>query len=131
MENPIKGVGRMKLTEQNSAGYYLTDDFSRRISICKVWFTVMVLFIHSYTEAVLIKSGTVILQVPKWLEATKYLISVSISKCAVPGFFLISAILLFRKDFSEEGHHPAGALSGDEHLLGGILLRISATSGGQ
>ena len=86
--------------DRQSSGYYLTEDFSKRVSLCKVWFTVMVLFIHSYTRTVSMNSGTIILQVPGWLETVKYAISESISNCAVPGFFVISSILLYRKEFS-------------------------------
>ena len=60
----------------------------------------MVLFIHSYTKTVSMNSGTIVLQVPGWLNTLKYVISESISKCAVPGFFVISAVLLYRKEFS-------------------------------
>lgn len=85
---------------QSKTDYYFTSDFSKRVNICKVWFTVMVLFIHSYTRAVSMSSGTIVLQIPRWLDTLKYVISESISKCAVPGFFAISAVLLYRKEFS-------------------------------
>ena len=86
--------------DRQSNGYYLTEDFSKRVSVCKVWFTVMVLFIHSYSRTVSMNSGTIILQVSGWLETVKYVFSESISNCAVPGFFVISSILLYRKEFS-------------------------------
>jgi surface polysaccharide O-acyltransferase-like enzyme len=93
----MEGGSRM---EQKNTGYYLTADFSRRVSICKVWFTIMVLFIHSYTKTVFMNSGNVVLQVPRWLGLVKYVISENISRCAVPGFFVIAAVLLYRKEFS-------------------------------
>ena len=90
--------------EQKNTGYYVTADFSRRISICKVWFTIMVLFIHSYTTMVSMNSGDVVLRVPRWLGMIKYVISGNISRCAVPGFFVISALFLYRKEFSWWGN---------------------------
>lgn len=85
--------------QSGANGYYFTEDFSRRVSICKIWFTIMVLFVHSYTNTVFMKSGNIILRVPMWLRTFKYLISEGICNCAVPGFFVISAILLYRKEF--------------------------------
>lgn len=90
----------MKLAEKSNSGYYLSEDFSRRVSICKLWFTIMVLFIHSYTETVFMNSGNVVLKVPAWLETLKYVITQILSRVAVPGFFIISAIFLYRKEFS-------------------------------
>jgi hypothetical protein len=85
---------------QLTNSYYLSGDFSKRVSICKVWFTIMVLFIHSYTETVFINSGNVVLQIPEWLATLKYIITEVFSRTAVPGFFIISAIFLYRKQFS-------------------------------
>lgn len=90
----------MNRRHTNENEYFLSEDFSRRVSVYKVWLTVMVLFIHSYTTTVAMNSGTIVLQVPRWLDTLKYVISEGICKCAVPGFFMISAIFLYRKEFS-------------------------------
>lgn len=57
----------------------------------------MVVFIHAYAtfSSVAVESDT-----PVWLENTKFIVSEIISRCAVPGFFLISAMLLYRKNWS-------------------------------
>lgn len=80
--------------------YKITDVESKRINIVKVWFTIMVVFIHSYSETINLTSGNVNLEVPLWLEIMKYSISRCVSSCAVPGFFFISAVLLYRKEFA-------------------------------
>lgn len=79
--------------------YQITSTDSKRINVLKVWFTFMVVFIHSYSEGVNLSTGSVGFETPYWLEILKYTISQCISRCAVPGFFLISAILLYRKPF--------------------------------
>ena len=94
----------MQAMLQSRLDYYFTSDFSKRINICKVWFTVMVLFIHSYTRTVSMNSGAIVLQVPGWLDTLKYVITEGISRCAVPGFFIISAIFLYRKEYSWWGN---------------------------
>ena len=76
--------------------YKITDEESKKISIVKVWFTIMVVFIHSNNK-LNFASGN--FDTPAWLEVLKYFISECISRCAVPGFFLISAILLYKKSF--------------------------------
>lgn len=80
--------------------YILTEDESRRIDILKVWLALMVVFIHSYSECMDFTTGSIQLDVPTWLHIVKYVVSQSISRCAVPAFFAISAILLYRKEFT-------------------------------
>ena len=80
--------------------YELTDSDSRRINILKIWLTIMVVFIHSYSADIRFSTGTVSVQMPRWLDVSEYIISQSISRCAVPAFFLISSILLYRRSFS-------------------------------
>ncbi len=79
--------------------YNISDALSKRINILKLWLIIMVVFIHSYTTTVNFVSNDVSLVVPQWLEIVKYIISQCISRCAVPAFFMISAILLYRKPF--------------------------------
>lgn len=82
------------------AEYILSKEESERIRILKVWFTVMVVFIHSYTEEVHFTGGDVVLAVPVWLDWLKYTISKVISYVCVPGFFVISGLLLYRREFT-------------------------------
>lgn len=77
--------------------YYITEEESKRIDILKVWLALMVLYIHSYSEKVVFTTESVQLGVPDWLHTLKYTLSQSISSCAVPAFFVISSILLYRK----------------------------------
>ena len=80
--------------------YSITTDESRRIDILKVWLALMVVFIHSYSEGMAFTTGNIQLDVPDWLHIVKYVVSQSISRCAVPAFFTISAVLLYRKEFT-------------------------------
>ena len=80
--------------------YDITESESQRIQILKLWFSIMVIFIHSYSEGVNLIGGNIAYDVPVWLEWTKYMISQSVSRCAIPAFFFLSAILLYRKDFT-------------------------------
>lgn len=80
--------------------YFISTDNSQRIDILKIWLTIMVLYIHSYSENINMASGSVQLDVPYWLETLKHVVSQCISRCAVPTFFFLSALLLYRKPFS-------------------------------
>lgn len=80
--------------------YKITEKESQRIQILKLWFSIMVIFIHSYSEGVNLIGGDIVYDVPVWLYWIKYVISQVISRCAIPAFFFLSAILLYRKDFT-------------------------------
>lgn len=84
--------------------YVISEEESERMRILKIWFTVMVVFIHSYAEEVQFTEGTLVLDVPVWLVRIKYLLSQVIARCAVPGFFLLSGILLYRRGFTWAGN---------------------------
>ena len=71
----------------------IPDEESRRISILKVWLSVMVIFIHMENE---ISIGTA-MSLPGWLDTLEFVISRAISRCAIPAFFFLSAYLLYRK----------------------------------
>ena len=90
---------REELFNRYNQEYILSEEESKRISILKVWLTVMVLFIHSYSEAVIVAVENGSYDTKLWLEILKYTLSQAISRCAVPGFFIISAILLYKKPF--------------------------------
>lgn len=80
------------------ADYILSDEESKRISIIKLIGMIFVVFIHSYTENVNFSDGTMNLFRPMWLDMVEYVISQIISRCGVPLFFLISAVLLYKKE---------------------------------
>lgn len=80
--------------------YIITADNSKRIAIFKLWLTIMVVYLHSYSDKINLLSGQIVFDMPQWLYTLKYLISQSIARCAVPSFFLLSAILLYRNPFS-------------------------------
>jgi len=75
--------------------YIISSLESQRIQILKIWLTIMVLFIHIYSN--LYSNHAVLLNIPLWLE---FIISQVVCRSAVPGYFFISGILLYRKDFT-------------------------------
>lgn len=83
-----------------SSHYIINTEESERIKVLKIWLTIMIIFIHSYTEKVVFTEESVVMQVPIWLYWIKFFVSRIISQCAVPGFFFISAVLLYKKNFT-------------------------------
>ena len=82
---------------------FLTEEQSERLRILKFWLSIMVVFIHSNIgeEPVFrFTTGDIRVVVPAWLETFKYFIGSAISGCAVPAFFFMSALFLYRKQFS-------------------------------
>ncbi len=80
--------------------YHIEKEESEKIQFLKLVFCIMVVFIHSYTTEVGLAGTVVTVNDSAWLEAVKYITSQIIARCAVPGFFLISAVLLYRKVFT-------------------------------
>lgn len=78
--------------------HFLTQEESKRLQIMKVFLTMMVIFIHSYSEEI-VNSNIGTQQFPNWLYWTEYIISKIFCNWAVPTFFVISAILLYSKEF--------------------------------
>ncbi|NLJ70454.1 MAG: acyltransferase [Clostridiaceae bacterium] len=76
--------------------YVLSKEESHRINILKYISIILVVYIHSYVEEVNFADGTDTLFLPWWLLSLENLVSKVIAKCAVPMFFLISSILLFK-----------------------------------
>jgi len=81
-------------------GYVINQSMSERINILRAVFIIMVVFIHSKSQSMNFKGGTIEFDVPQSLEMLRRLCSSVISSVAVPGFFLFSGILLYRKPFS-------------------------------
>lgn len=79
--------------------YVITEEESAQVRLLKLWFIVLVVWIHAYTEEVHFGDGDVVLAVPAWLAAVKYAVSRVIARCAVPGFFFFSALFLYRRPF--------------------------------
>ncbi len=77
----------------------ISQEESNKISILKVWLTIMVIFIHSYSEEIHFSSGNVNLDTPIWLNVFEYTISQVISRCAVPTFFFLASFFLYRKKY--------------------------------
>lgn len=78
--------------------YNLSKEESERLNIVKYIAIIFVVYIHSYATAVNFSTGTNDFNVPNWLLLFETLISDVVSKCGVPIFFLISSILLFKKE---------------------------------
>lgn len=78
--------------ELSNVNYPLSATVSRRLNLYKLILSVLVVYIHS-------DSGAAELTDPLWLENFRLLISYAVAHCAVPGFFLLSSMLLYRKPF--------------------------------
>lgn len=83
--------------------YEISKEESRTIYILKAMFIILVVFIHTraYTGKGYVDygGGGLELDTPTWLWNLEYFISSVIAHTAVPGFFLMSGTLLYRKDF--------------------------------
>lgn len=78
--------------------YTITTKMSEQISTLKIISIIMVVFIHANITVHL--NTNIYLEKSICLDLFKYLISENISRVAVPMFFFISSILLYRKNFS-------------------------------
>lgn len=86
------------MAEEN-ATLTISKEESQRISVFKVWLSIMVVFIHAYDTNMYFAGDTVTFADPAWLDTMKYLVSQALSGSAVPAFFFLSAYLLYRKPF--------------------------------
>ena len=85
--------------------YRVSKDESERIRILKMWFAIMVVMIHAiFLEGIYLEGGTMAEDLPIWLARTQYFIAEVVSTCAVPGFFFLSAMFLYRKEFTWAGN---------------------------
>lgn len=78
--------------------YKIDEEMSQRLNIMKLFFIIMVVFIHS--EA----SPDMNLQIPRYVLTCKNIVSSGICGIAVPSFFFISGFLLFSKEFTWIGN---------------------------
>lgn len=88
--NDIRCSGRIKRV------YKIDQLESITINILKLLLIIGVVFIHSNGDLNL----TVTTNMPTWVKWTKYISSSIIGRSAVPGYFLISGVLLFKKEFN-------------------------------
>lgn len=80
--------------------YHLTKEESDRIRIIKFIAITFIVYLHSYTAEVNFSDGANTVYFPVWLWILEEGISQVVSRCGVPIFFLISAILLFKSNLS-------------------------------
>ena len=78
------------MKEKNN--FNISELESKKIDILRFLFIIMVVYVHSYSKNMEAFNGD-------FLNGFEYFISNILSRCAVPGFFLISSILLYRKEF--------------------------------
>ena len=78
--------------------YRISTEESKRIDILKTLSIIFVVYIHAYAVEVTFAGDHNILEMPRWLSTFEYLISHVISSFAVPMFFLISSVLLFKTE---------------------------------
>ena len=86
--------------ELSNVNYPLSATVSRRLNVYKLILSVLVVYIHANSSGAGFASGAVEAPNPLWLQNFRLLISYAVAHCAVPGFFLLSAVLLYRKPFN-------------------------------
>lgn len=79
--------------------YELSIEQSKRIDILKLLFALFVVYIHAGVSDINFSTGAVETVLPKWFTYYSYILSDVLPRCAVPGFFFISSLLLYRKEF--------------------------------
>lgn len=80
--------------------YILSKEESDRIRIIKFIAIIFVVYIHSYATEVNFSDGTDTFYLPLWLKLIEDGLSQVIASYGVPSFFLVSALLLFKSDYS-------------------------------
>lgn len=80
--------------------YKLSEVDSKRLEIMKLLLAVFVVYIHIHQFNVNIGAPVNNIELPMLFDYFTYAISEGISRCSVGGFFLISSMLLYRKNFS-------------------------------
>ncbi len=80
--------------------YAIDKKTSERIYILKGLLMVLVVLVHAYREEITFVDGNVQLRAAPWLEWGRYIVSQVVARAAVPAFFLISSVLLYRREFT-------------------------------
>ncbi|MCR5222291.1 MAG: acyltransferase [Lachnospiraceae bacterium] len=82
--------------ETGKKKFVIDGEMSERFNIMKLLFMVMVVFLHS--QALPVFSHP--FEVPVWVQTVKDVIDRDLFFVAVPGFFILSSILLYSKEFT-------------------------------
>ena len=77
--------------------YTLSNRESKIINILKLFSIILVLYIHSFSNIEYLFNNNILFDVVLLIE---YVFTQVIARAAVPLFFLISSVLLYRKDFT-------------------------------
>lgn len=81
----------------NNSEYIISADESKRISFLKFTAMVLVVFWHSYNTSMAAAASNGTFTAPLWLEIFESIISHGITSVSLPLFFIMSAILLFKR----------------------------------
>lgn len=73
----------------------ISEEQSERIKIYKAFLAIMVVFIHAYTAKEIPELSEM-----NYVDIIQYVISQVICRCAVPAYFFLSALFLYRKPFN-------------------------------
>ena len=79
--------------------YEISDEDSQRTSILKLWMAILVVFLHSAVREIHFDGENMTFMFPAWLDYMEFIVEDVIAKIAVPGFFVVSAVFLYRKPF--------------------------------
>ena len=79
--------------------YEISREDSSIISSLKAFMAVMVVFIHARYDGINLATGNIVFEQPRWFDITKDILSAGVPCCAVPGFFLIAGVLLYKREF--------------------------------
>ena len=83
------------MEKKMSTNYTISKKESQVINLYKLFLTVFVVFAHSYNTDISIAANPELIG----FETMQYVISQIWGRCPIPAFFLISGILLYRKEF--------------------------------
>lgn len=70
------------------------------INLMKIGFLFMVIFLHALDEETRFAGAVIVQELPAVLGWVRDVLTRQVLRCAVPGFFLLSGMLLFCRDFS-------------------------------
>lgn len=78
--------------------YEIDKQTSDTINIVKFIAIILVCYLHSYKDGLNFNGYTVTFEIPLWFEIIRYSIAKIIGPIAVPSFFFLSALLIYRKN---------------------------------
>ena len=87
------------MQEKRTENYLISDNEKKYIQVIKIILCVLVVFVHSFRDDSLINIQTFSFNSSSIIYFIKDFVSHVICNCAVPGFFLISSVLLYKKNF--------------------------------